>query len=274
MPESNREIEIIKQLVLARGVTRFSIVNTLSEGKPLPGGAYESEVTSVSGYIVAPERIYYFWLRWQGGKEGSYTLDPWREIDLQSLEPREQRLFLHFQKAFLKNVGPLPSVTLPQRQPGQATEREASVLRLSLLSRGIESYELLAVQSGGQDLVGSLYPGEIQNSSGYIVAANAVYHFVLAWNWEQKRYTCEENGTWDALALEDWPEELRKHMVESQERLKTFPLASSSDPKAVFKETLEGEQEMLQQHEHGPERERTRRERLGEGERRRSQQEG
>ena len=74
---TEREAEIIRQLLTKRGITEYEIIEEVGEGKQLPGSTYSGEIESISGLVVTVTAAYVFWLDWGGD---TYILDNWREI--------------------------------------------------------------------------------------------------------------------------------------------------------------------------------------------------
>jgi len=83
---TDREVEIINQLLVERGITEYEIMGAVNEGKSLPGSTYPCEIEEISGWIVTTTKVYLFWLDWF---EGRYTLGEhrgfWEEVPLDEI---------------------------------------------------------------------------------------------------------------------------------------------------------------------------------------------
>ena len=83
---TDREIEVINQLLAEHDIIEYEIVYPMNEGKPLPGSTYPGEIEEISGWIVTATNVYLFWLDWF---EGHYTLGEhrgfWEEVPLDEI---------------------------------------------------------------------------------------------------------------------------------------------------------------------------------------------
>ena len=79
-----REAEIIRQLLADRGIHAYEFVQTVNEGRDLPGSTAMSEIELLSATIATANTSYSFWLDWT---EDQYILKHWHEIDLNSIRP-------------------------------------------------------------------------------------------------------------------------------------------------------------------------------------------
>ncbi len=68
--------QILRRLLLQKGIDRFAPFLTQQEGRMLPGG-----IESVSGFVLTGEgELYGFWLDWDDREKG-YVLEPWYRIE-------------------------------------------------------------------------------------------------------------------------------------------------------------------------------------------------
>src|SRR5579872_1709393 len=79
-----REAEIIRQLLADRGIHDYEFVQTVNEGKDLPGSTSMGEIELLSAIIATADTAYSFWLDWT---EGQYILKHWHEFDLNTIRP-------------------------------------------------------------------------------------------------------------------------------------------------------------------------------------------
>ena len=81
-----REGELLHTLLVQRGITKYQVIEEIGEGKSLPGSTYPCEIESISGMVIAPEKVYAFWLDWI---DGHYTLGEeegiWKELRIEEL---------------------------------------------------------------------------------------------------------------------------------------------------------------------------------------------
>ena len=84
---TDREAEIIRQLLAKRGISNYEIIGPTSEGKDLPGSTYDGEIELLSGIVVTATTAYSFWLDWA---EEDYTFWHWREIDLKQALDKDE----------------------------------------------------------------------------------------------------------------------------------------------------------------------------------------
>ncbi len=81
-----QEEELLRTLLAQKGITRYQLFETVGEGKQLPGSTYPSEIESISGFVITPTNIYYFWFDWFDehytlGEEEGY----WEEYPLEEM---------------------------------------------------------------------------------------------------------------------------------------------------------------------------------------------
>ncbi len=129
----------------------------------------------------------------------------------------------------------------PVREVGRPTTREVQIIWWWLASSHFfadcdltnypepifEVFEIVDVQSGGHDLVGSLLPGEVQDISGIVVVAQGAFHFRLSWVWRPANdprhpghYSLgEEDGSWRPVLREECTEEQWQQIQAAQQRL-------------------------------------------------------
>lgn len=226
MEKPDREQEIIHHLLSLRGISRYKLVGSVPEGKTLPGGIDPIELDAHSGVVVTPGEAYHFWLRWEGAEQGSYTLAedaaPWQALDVQKENGYIQEQIRAVQQELASNsAAGTWSWNWSGREPGQATEREHEIIGARLLRAGFEHFALLDIQSDGQDLVGSLYPGEVQAITALLVLPYEICRLTLAWNWEASRYTFgEEQSALLNVEPDTLPAELKQHVEEAQSSLR------------------------------------------------------
>ena len=79
-----REAEIIRQLLADRGIQEYEFVQSVNEGRDLPGSTSMGEIELLSATIATADTAYSFWLDW---KEGQYVLKHWYEFDLNTMPP-------------------------------------------------------------------------------------------------------------------------------------------------------------------------------------------
>ncbi len=98
MELTQKEREIIRDLLAQQGITSYEIILDAPEGN-LPEGPFPKEVHAMSGFIVTASKIFSFWLGWYGEH---YTLGHergfWREISLADLSVVERVVALEFQR--------------------------------------------------------------------------------------------------------------------------------------------------------------------------------
>ncbi len=262
MVNLSREEEIIQYLLSLRGITRYRLTSYYAEGKRLPGSIDHLEVHSHSAYVVTPKEAYFIWLDWE---QGHYTLvnnsDKWTPIDLQKEDEDTQQKILKIQQEMRED--PLIGVRelhLLRREPRKATEREDSIigsrlrgshLRGTRLRRHrFENYALVDVHSGGHDLVGSLYPGEVQDITAILVMPYEICRLTLHWNWEQQCYTFgEEAGEFRQVQREESTEEVWNPVEKAQRSLREKVERETQEQWAPY------EQEYWELHGEAPDKE-------------------
>lgn len=83
---TKKEEEVLRDLLLERGITHYQLFELSNEGKSLPGSTFPDEVESISGWVITPEKVHTFWLDWV---DGHYTLGEedggWHEVDYEKL---------------------------------------------------------------------------------------------------------------------------------------------------------------------------------------------
>src|SRR5260370_34901501 len=83
---TKREEEVLRTLLVQRGITTYQLFEVTQEGKQLPGSTFPLEIESMSGYVIMPTNVYVFWLDWV---DGHYTLGEedgtWREVATETL---------------------------------------------------------------------------------------------------------------------------------------------------------------------------------------------
>jgi len=232
MRNIGRDEEIVQYLLSLRGIMRYCLIDYRPQGKTLPGSINHLELERYSGTVVTPMEVYFIGLDWVGGEHGHYTLgeqpDRWVPINLQEEDEDTQQEILKIQQEMRED--PLIGVHewySPLRQPGKATAREeliiSSRLRGSRLRwhKGFENYALVDAQSGGHDLVGSLYPGEVQDITAILVLPYEVCRLTLDWSWEQHSYTFgEEVGAFRLAQREECTAEVWQQVEEVQRVLR------------------------------------------------------
>src|SRR5260370_34865444 len=89
---TKREEEVLRTLLVQRGITTYQLFEVTQEGKQLPGSTFPLEIESMSGYVIMPTNVYVFWLDWV---DGHYTLGEedgtWREVATQTLGRSKER---------------------------------------------------------------------------------------------------------------------------------------------------------------------------------------
>lgn len=90
---TKREEEVLQTLLVQRGITKYRLFEVTQEGKHLPGSTFPWEIESMSGYVIAPTNVYYFWLDWV---DGHYTLGEedgiWKEKAIEELGCYKDRI--------------------------------------------------------------------------------------------------------------------------------------------------------------------------------------
>jgi hypothetical protein len=225
-----RKYDVIQVVLAKHGITRYRLAETCGEGWILPGSS-GGEVEAESGTVVTPDRAYRFWLGWANG---DYTLGEedgsWYELTPENESESSWQEILHIQQQMRDDptFGAREPLVLPAREPGQPTEREKAIIVEWLWPRFFDDYdtteydgpffEVLDVQSGGHDLVGSLLPGEVQDISGIVVVAQGAFHFRLSWIWGPENDPFHRNPGHYSLGEEDgsWRPVLREECTEEQ----------------------------------------------------------
>jgi hypothetical protein len=230
MSLSNRETEILQLLLAQQEITYYTLASISypdDEEKPLPGSAYPGEIVERKGFVVTPTHIYQFWFNWI---DNHYTLGNemgrWGEADLEQLQMENEDAWLDvlsIQELMpAKPRKPLAPHPLPQRLYGM-TAREDQIIRSLLSADQLWRYELFNVQSNGQVLGGSIYPGEVEQVTGLIITSGPAYQFTL--DWVEEQYTLgQQTGAWHEVQFADLPEESRE-----QARSIATALARSND---------------------------------------------
>jgi hypothetical protein len=102
---------------------------------------------------------------------------------------------------------------------GKLTSREAEIVHQLLSEKGITVYEVLDLIFEGDDLPGSTFPREIEELSGVVVTADAVYHFWLNWKDEQYMFSAWHEAHPEVIrvmrAYREAQERLRKRLSSS-----------------------------------------------------------
>jgi len=80
---TQKEEQIIRNLLVERGITKYQLFELTGEGKCLPGSTYPWEIESLSGYVITPTSIYTFWLDWENERYSLGERDGlWKEIHI------------------------------------------------------------------------------------------------------------------------------------------------------------------------------------------------
>src|SRR5713101_3888805 len=90
---TKREEELLRTLLVQRGITTYQLFEVTQEGKQLPGSTFPLEIESMSGYVITPTNVYVFWLDWV---DGHYTLGEedgtWREVATETIGRDKDRV--------------------------------------------------------------------------------------------------------------------------------------------------------------------------------------
>jgi hypothetical protein len=95
---TKKEVAIIHQLLLQKGIDQYEIFVPVGEGRDLPGSTYDCEVESLSGTVVTSTDVYGFWLDWINEH---YTLgdekECWFKVDISKFHGPEDIISIQHQ---------------------------------------------------------------------------------------------------------------------------------------------------------------------------------
>lgn len=90
---TQKEEQIIRDLLAERGITKYQLFELIGEGKNLPGSTYAWEIESLSGYVITPTSVYTFWLDWENEQ---YSLgEPqglWKKLNITEIGKDADRI--------------------------------------------------------------------------------------------------------------------------------------------------------------------------------------
>ena len=90
---TQREEEVLRMLLMQKGITEYRLFEVTQEGKQLSGSTFPLEIESMSGYVITPTKVYSFWLDWI---DGHYSLGEedsiWREEIVEALGRYKDRI--------------------------------------------------------------------------------------------------------------------------------------------------------------------------------------
>src|SRR5579883_75492 len=264
---TGRAEDIIHTLLAKHGVGRYWLIDLTPEYVELPGSAYYQEVVAQSGILITPDHVYHFELGWEGEY---YTLgnkgESWPELTAEDTTEENWRKILQLQQKMQNDplFGLREPPASPVREVGRPTTREAQIIWWWLASSHFfaecdltdypepifEVFEIIDVQSGGHDLVGSLLPGEVQDISGIVVVAQGAFHFRLSWVWGPENvlyhhpghYSLgEEDGSWRPVLQEECTEEQWQQIQGVRQRLAQVFAQLPRNEHAIWRDLAEEE---------------------------------